>query len=250
MKKLGLDALTIDDDKSFRHVALYEDLKTVLKKHEYRFRVAPEPATWDRVVFLNLTFWSAAEEGDLLVIDHVAADVVAHVGWHHLAARALGAKSADAMFFGEAIASAFDLYLIGRALGHAPDCELLATQVPAMADVAEAAGFDDFEGELERIANAPEAAFEELRALLFDVTTALLPVTTIDEAATTLARFEGRRFAYLLHHYEVSNWLLYARAHSASRAPDAAVRALDAELRAAPDSLALLDARWVRPALG
>ena len=34
-----LDQLTIDDEESFRHVALYEDLKRILKRAKYRFRV-------------------------------------------------------------------------------------------------------------------------------------------------------------------------------------------------------------------
>ena len=67
------------------------------------------------------------------------ADVVAHAAWHYLAARALApaagrSLSVDALFLGEAIASAFDVYLVGRLLGHAPRSTFLETQVPAMAE--------------------------------------------------------------------------------------------------------------------
>ena len=64
--------------------------------------------------------------------------MVCHAAWHHVARKHFpaGPLSADAMFLGEAVASAFDLYLVGRLLRHVPDAEFLETQVPAMTDVA------------------------------------------------------------------------------------------------------------------
>jgi hypothetical protein len=41
------------------------------------------------VVFLNLTFWTPEEQGDVLSGERIDADVVMHVAWHHLARRAL-----------------------------------------------------------------------------------------------------------------------------------------------------------------
>jgi hypothetical protein len=100
----------------------------------------------------------------------------------------------------------------------------------------------------------PEKAFEELRELLFDAATGLVGVADIEAAAGVLAPLEAHRFHDLLHHYELSNWILAARAEGAGRAewlaPDPVVRALDAELRGAKDALALLHERWVLPALG
>ncbi|AUX20576.1 hypothetical protein SOCEGT47_010480 [Sorangium cellulosum] len=251
LRSLTLDALTIDDERSFRHVALYGDLKQALLRDGYRFRVPEADASWDRVVFLNLTFWSASEQGDLIPGDHIAADVVAHVAWHHLAHRALSGAgappSAEALLLAEAIASAFDLYLVGRLLGHAPDAEFLATQVPAMAEAAEAAGLSDaaFEALLASVSADPERAFEDLRALLFDVTTALRPCDSLSRAAEILAGFDAHRFAPLLHHYELSNWILSTRPLPSS--PDPGARAVDAALRSAPVALAWLEERWVRP---
>jgi hypothetical protein len=252
-RSLGLNELTITDEQSLRHVGLYDELKQALRRDGYRFRV-PERGTapWDRVLFLNLTFWDPGEQGDVLESDVIPADVVTHVAWHHLARRALAGAGvgagADALFLGEAIASAFDLYLIGRVLGHAPDAEILETQVPAMAEVAEAAGLDEagFEALLESVAADPDRAFEDLRALLFDACTALVACAGVEDAAAALARFEGHRFGPLLHHYELSNWILYARAHAAGAlSPDAAVRAIDAALRSAPIALDWLQAKWL-----
>jgi hypothetical protein len=253
LRSLTLDELTIDDERSFRHVALYGDLKQVLRRDGYRFRVPDGDVSWDRVVFLNLTFWDQSEQGDLIAGDHLPADVVAHVAWHHLAHRALSSgvagapPSAEALLLAESIASAFDLYLVGRLLGHAPDAEFLATQVPAMAEAAEAAGLSDagFEALLESVSADPERAFEDLRALLFDVTTALLSCDRLSRAAEVLAGFDAHRFAPLLHHYELSNWILSTRA--AAPPPDPVARAVDAALRSAAVSLDWLEERWVRP---
>ena len=263
LQSLAIDDLTIEDERSFRHVALYADLKEVLRRDGYRFRVPEGGASWDRALFLNLTFWSPSDPADVLPDAHVAADVLAHAAWHHLANRALGAAAdggaaataaptADGLLLGESIASAFDLYLVGRLLGHAPDSEFLETQVPAMAEAAEAAGLppEAFEALLGEIAADPERAFEDLRSLLFDATTALVRCGSVNGAAEILDGLAARRFAPLLHHYELSTWILYARAYAASLDPDPAARAIDAALRDAPVSLEWLEAGWVRGAAG
>jgi hypothetical protein len=250
-RSLLLDEIHIEDEPSFRHVGLYEDLKQALRRDGYRFRV-PERgrASWDRVLFLNLTFWDPGEQGDVLPEASIPADVVAHVAWHHLARRALGpaGASADGLFLAESIASAFDLFLVGRLLGHAPDAAFLETQVPAMAEVAEAAGLPEegFEALLSAVSADPDRAFEDLRQLLFDAATTLVGCAGVEAASPALAPLDGHRFGPLLHHYELSNWILYGRAHAAARlAPDPAVRAFDASLRAAPCSLDLLEREWL-----
>jgi hypothetical protein len=254
-----LEQLTIDDEPSFKHVALYGDLKAILLRDGYRFRALAGDASgrWDRALFLNLTFWGADAGGDVLHEERIPADVVAHAAWHHLAARALapseGAQlSADALFFGEAIASSFDLYLVGRLLGHSPRSTFLETQVPALADAAAAAGLDDdaFDALLQSVAADPDRAFEDLRQLLFDAATTLLGAKDVEAALPLLARFDDHRFGALLHHYELSNWILYARAYARSALEaDPTVRALDRELREAKGAVDVLESRWVRPAL-
>jgi hypothetical protein len=252
-RRLTLDALRIDDERSFRHVGLYEMLRSLLERDGYRFRVPPvdESIAWDDALFLNLTFWDPTEAGDVLVRDRIPADTVAHVAWHHAANRALpvakGTRpSADVLFLGESIASAFDLYLVGRLIGHAPDSEFLETQVPAMADVAESAGLEPeaFEALLQEVGAEPERAFEDLRALLFDAATACMDCRGIDDARIALHSLRTRRFGALLHHYALSNWVLFARAY-ADPARDERARAIDATLRAAPDALAWLEANWL-----
>jgi hypothetical protein len=253
-----VDELSVDDERSFRHVAVYADLKEILLQDRYVFRVLPRASAgrWDQALLLNLTFWGATG-GDVLESDEVPADVVAHAAWHHLAAGALGIKSgvrpsAEALFLGESIASAFDVYLVGRLLGRAPKSSFLESQVSAMAQSSRSAGFGerDFEALLQGIARAPERAFGDLRRLLFDATLALWGCREAHEALAVLVGLDGHRFAPLLHHYELSNWVLYARAYAgrAGRAGSRA-RAVEATLRAEPDALAWLTSEWVVPAL-
>ena len=246
--------LRIDDEPFFRHVGLYQDLKQVLFEADFKFLVPDGDAAWDRVLFLNLTFYSpVGESSEILVDDHINADVLMHVAWHHLARRAFAgtAPSADAIFLGESIASAFDLYLVGRLLGIASESSFLETQIPQMADTALAAGMSEpeFAAMLDSIATDPERAFEDLRALLFDVGTTLVNAASADRAAECLARFDSHRFAALLHHYELSNWILYARAFAKDAlGPNRAAREIDAALRSAPRSIDWLETNWVRQA--
>jgi hypothetical protein len=256
LEERTLDELAIEDEDSFDHVGLYSDLKDVVLRAKCPFRILPAASAerWDRALFLNLTFWEPTGGGHIVVDDSIPADVITHVAWHHLAARALadaegGALDAAGLALGEAIASAFDVYLVGRLLGHSPDSTFLESQVPAMAESASQAGLsaDDFEVLLRSIADDPDRAFEDLRQLLFDATIALTACTRAEDATATLQRFDAHRFAALLHHYELSNWILYARAYanSEARSGDRASD-VDRELRAAPVALDWLAENWIR----
>jgi hypothetical protein len=262
LQHLTLDKLRIEDERSYRHIGLYGELKHALVRDQVAFLV-PKPGTpearWDRSLFLNLTFWSPDQPGDVLDSDTIPADVVMHAGWHHLTRRALQAlggtasQSPEALFLGESIASAFDLYLVGRLLGHAPDASFLETQVPAMSEVAEQAGMseDAFEAMLDEVSQDPDKAFEDLRELLFDASTALVRAPSVEEAAETIARFDAHRFGPLLHHYELSTWILYARAYAKDLgAPDPQVMAIDTALRGAEVSLDWLEKNWISGILG
>jgi hypothetical protein len=257
LRSLTLDQLTIDDERSFRGVALYARLKEVLRAAGHKFKVpAPgEAATWDRALFLNLTFWSPTEEASVLVDEHIAPDVIAHTALHHVVARELArvaaADSPAALLFAESIASAFDLYLVGRLLEISPESDFITSQVPIMAEAAEQAGLDEggFSRLCEGVSAAPERAFEDLRALLFDVGTALLACADASAAHDVLETFAGHRFAPLLHHFQLSNWILYSRAYArANVTSDDVISALERELRACPDSLAWIESRWLAAA--
>jgi hypothetical protein len=253
-----IDGLTIIDERSFRHVPLYADLKAVIQQARYQFRILPKAyeGRTDRSLLLNLVFWGAASapgeppSGDVLASAEIDADVIAHVAWHHLAARALAEPSSprpsvDALFLGESIASAFDLFLVGRLLNTAPRSVFLESQVPAMAEAATASiSEDDFARLLESVAMDPNRAFADLRELLFDVTSALYACAEAGSALAALSSFDDHRFAPLLYHYELSTWVLFARAYGGARTnarTDAVLGALAEE----KDPLGWLAKTWI-----
>jgi hypothetical protein len=255
-----LDDLTIDDRTSFSGIAIYARLEGILRGSGHRFRIPEEGQTvsWDRALFLNLTYWNEDEGADVLCDDHIPADVVAHVAWHEVVRRELARRSGptpappspEALFLSESIASAFDLYLVGRLLARAPDCDFVTTQVPLMAECAQEAGLPQagFSALLEEVVRQPERAFEDLRALLFEAASALVVCPGVADAQAVLERLADRRFAPLLHHYQLSNWILYARAYARPLGADPVATEVDGALRQAPVALEWLDRHFVEGA--
>lgn len=252
--RVSLADLLVEDEASFRHVGLYAELKAVVRDLGPTFLVPPEGKTlaWDRALLLNLLYWQPGTS-DVLPSRVIAADVVMHVAWHELANRFV-APSVEGHLLGESIASAFDLYLVGRLLGHSPESDFLETQVARMSEAASDAGVeqDELEALLARASENPERAFEHLRQLLFDVSCALCSVESAERGLQILASFDDHPYAGLLHHFELPTWVLRAKleaqAAPAQDRPDALrdARAVDQDLRASGDSVAWLEQAWVR----
>lgn len=241
-------ALAIDDERSFSHVELYAELKALLVHDEASFFVC-DGSPGDAAL-LNLAFWDATGHAEVLSEPRLTADMVAHNAWHHAARRGLGAEATtiDGILFAEAVASAFDVYLVGRLLGHAPSSQFLDTQVVAMSEAADDAGLSEagFEALLEGFSARPEASFESMRQVLFDTARELVDCTDLSGAAAVLARGGGHPLWPLFHHFELPGWVLFAKCHSTGRRCEAVV-ALDRALREADDAVELLRTRWVCP---
>src|SRR3954447_19422648 len=73
LELVSLDELEIDDERSLRHIAVYRQLKAMLIASGYRFHrpAAGTWMSWDRALFLNLTFWNASEGADVLCDEHI-----------------------------------------------------------------------------------------------------------------------------------------------------------------------------------
>jgi hypothetical protein len=257
LRSVSLSDLVIDDEAAFSHIGLYGLLKQALLHSDHRFRTAPagERLSWDRALFLNLTYFAGDAESSVLCDEHTTPDVIAHTAWHQVVDKALarvspaGQPCAAALLFAEAIASAFDLYLVGRLFDHAPDCDFIASQVPILAEAADQAGLSEagFASLMKSVSADPEGAFEDLRALLLDAGLSLYACADVDEAQAALESHLGHRFEPLLHHFQLSNWILHTRAHARPGAadPDDIIRRLDQELRGCPDSLEWLHSHWL-----
>lgn len=249
LARFALADLTIHDERSLSHVGIYAELKGWMVSREIRFAVL-EGSRTDHALLLNLAFWKPGDVAEILPDDALTADQVTHNAWHALAAEALGegAGSVGGLLLAESIASAFDLYLVGRLVGHAPESEFLRSQVPAMADAALEAGLEEaaFEAVIERATREPEGAFESLRQLLFDVSRELTACTDADAASRILRSYEHHPLSCLLHHYELSTWVLFARCYG--KGDDASALAVDAALRASEDSMQWLETHWLNAA--
>ncbi|MBK8938958.1 MAG: hypothetical protein IPM79_15355 [Polyangiaceae bacterium] len=250
--RASLAELEVEDEESFRHVGIYEDLKRHVSSLGPAFLVPAEGTWlgWDRALLLNLLFWEPGT-ADVLASRSIVADVVMHVAWHDLANKNLPA-CVESHLLGESIASAFDLYLVGRLLGHSPESSFLESQVGRMSEAAADAGVDEdaFQALLTEVASQPERAFEELRELLFDASRALLSPRAPADGLLALEAFEGHRYACLMHHYELASWVMRSRLESQGAPESATATALelDAALRRAPDAVAHLERTWLSSA--
>ena len=248
VSRVSLRDLHIEDEVAYRHVGLYAELKAVMARPHVTFGVLDaSSAGRDDAQLLNLAFWQPGDVAEVLSEPVITADQLMHNAWHVLAQDAFGeaAGSAHGLLLAEAIASAFDIYLVGRLLGHSPDAQFLQTQVPAMADAAAEAGMDDdgFASLLQRAASEPEACFDALQQLLFTVAKELAAATGIDAADDVLQAHRGHPFAPLLHHYELVTWVLYARCYG-SDSDTAAVEQIQAAM-AKGNGLEWLSEHWL-----
>src|SRR5690348_852850 len=97
LRSASLDQVIVDDEEPFLRIPLYARLKDLLRRSGYHFRIPTgggASASWDRVLFLNLTFWNGEEGGDVICDEHVPADVIAHAGWHQVVRQLLEPQEA------------------------------------------------------------------------------------------------------------------------------------------------------------
>ncbi|MEM1032896.1 MAG: hypothetical protein AAGN82_21300 [Myxococcota bacterium] len=249
LQRLAFGDIEVIDVERYRHVAEAARLLAAARALDLRFAMveAGGPGE-DEARLINLAFWHPDGVAEVLDEPYLTLDQVAHNVWHVAAARALGeeATRVEGLLLAEAVASAFDVYLIGRLLGHEPEAPLLETQVPAMSDAAGAAGRSDAEvaAMFEGFAAAPEESFGQLTQLLFATGRALVDAPDPDAAAEVLRHSRTQPLGCLLHHYELPTWVLFARAYGTEgHAPAAA--ALAENIERSSDPVTLLCDAWL-----
>lgn len=251
--RVQLQDLVIPDEAAYAAFPLWDRLKSRLVAHQVEMFLADPagPLThWADTALINHSLRLPKGATEILHDRTVPADALMHTAWHHAGLSAMGglAGTAEGLLLGESVASAFDAYLVGSLLHTESERpSALDTQVPAMAEVAAAAGGtqEDFEALLHRMAEDPEGSFEELRELLFDVSVGLLYADGVDRAEEVLAGVHGHVFAPILHHYDLAIWVLYARAYGTDLQEHAGIRKIDARLRAEAHPLQWLETHWL-----
>lgn len=256
--RVRLQDLIIPDEAAYADFPLWAKLKARLVDREVEMYLADSSgpmAHWADTALINHTIELPRGATEILHDRHVPADALMHTVWHHAGVEAMGTLSntAEGLLLGESVASAFDAFLVGTLLRTESErASALDTQVPAMAEAAAAAGGSpkDFEALLHRMAEDPEGSFEELRELLFDVSMGLLHAGSVDAADEVLSNIHGHVFAPILHHYDLSIWVLYARAYGRDLKPHPGLRKIDATLREETKPLAWLESHWLEKGPG
>ena len=248
LQRISPADLVVDDEQSFETLAEYRALKSALLRSECPFLVTSEADGEQSSRLLNLAYWDPAEFLEVLPEAALSADQFAHNALHYCGHRALGAAacSVEGILFVESIASAADIYWLGRLLTEDPYAGFLESQVPAMSEAAESAGVaaDEFAGLLQAAAADPSAAFGALRRTLFDTAIALVNATSVDEADEVLRAEAEQPWSALRHHYALSNWVLFARINGDKGAENDAVRSADKRLRESEDPMTDLASMW------
>ncbi len=93
---------------------------------------------------------------------------------------------------------------------------------------------------MDDVVRDPEQAFEDLAMALFQCA---------DARAAQAVAFVGHRFSALLHHFQLSAWVLYARAYGSADpavGTTSAIHQLDVALRQVPVSLDWLESNWAQ----
>ena len=143
MQSVPVSELTIVDEQSFETLALYRALRTRMDEAEPVFLITdPNGDEGERARLLNLGFWDPSSFMEVLTEPVITADQLAHNALHHCGYGALGdaARSLEGLLLVESIASAMDIYWLGRLLAEAPYAEFLESQVPAISEAASGAG--------------------------------------------------------------------------------------------------------------
>ena len=251
--RVRLSDLIVPDEAAYEDFPLWAKLKARLVEQEVEMYLA-DPASsnrhWADTALINHTVLLPRGATEILHDRNVPADALMHTAWHHAGVEAMGAlsSSAEGLLLGESVASAFDAFVVGTLLRtESEHPSALDTQVPAMAEAAAAGGGspEDFEALLHRMAEDPEGSFEELRELLFDVSMGLLRADGVDAADEVLSNVHGHVFAPILHHYDLSIWVLYARAFGKDLKAHASLRKIDVALREESHPLAWLESHWL-----
>lgn len=158
---------------------------------------------------VNLLQWQVDQQLEYLDGDAVAADQVVHFALHHLWHRRIGSDHPFDLLFAECMASASDLYLLGKLSNGGEETDFLVDTLDSFGSYYEIYSSESrLEKLVARILENPYQTMSAAVDYLFRLGVALLSPQINLEA---LARFQDDLLYPLAHHYNISNWILTIR---------------------------------------
>ncbi len=233
---LDWSELVIEDEADYRAAGLGRLLALscgFLERAGVRFGVMPEGRGTARLA--SLLSWQVAERLELLDEACVASDQLVHFALHQMVDRRLGHDDPYAVLLAETIASASDLYLLGKLAATDREPAFLVDTMESFSAWFElyAGDPDDLERLLASTVADPYAAMRSLCRYLLAATAPLLYPRDERSVTDTLTKAARDRAYPLLHHYNTTNWVLSIRARYPR--PAAPAEAVDL-LAALPES--------------
>lgn len=213
MKILPLDALQLIDADIYTRAAipLLEPAKTLLKRKNVQAAVLEGQVGRARLV--NLLAWDPSDHLEYLDNNSIEADQVLHFAMHQLAEHTWGSARAVDLITAEALASAVDIYLLGKLAEAGEEPGFLIDTLDSWGFFYEQyADEDRLKQLLQNMIDDPFASFQRLTRFLIKATLPLLRLNDGTALSKHLAECEAEDFYPLLHHYNVTNWVLAVRA--------------------------------------
>ena len=177
----------------------------------------------------NLLLWEAGKGQEFIDGHGIYADQLIHSAIHQLLEHVLGSKHPLNMLFAECLASASDIYLLGKLSQAGQETDFLHDTLESYGSYYElyAHQDEDFVTTLNAIRRKPFETMIALADYLFEFCEPLLYPQTVRDSTLPLVMAERCHFYPLVHHYNISNWILTIRGKHA-KPPSAPPAALDA----------------------
>ena len=180
----------------------------ILAQSNTRFILLPESRGLARMV--NLLQWQAGDHVEYLDGEGVFSDQVVHMAIHQALDREQGSATPHHMLFAEVLASASDMYLAGRLIQAGEETDFLADTLESLGSYYEmyAASPDQLTAFLQRLSDTPWETMVSLVDYLYTFCCPFLEKDRSIEHLSIPRSMEDHMFYPLVHHYNVTNWLL------------------------------------------
>jgi hypothetical protein len=174
----------------------------------HRFAVIAEGRGMARL--LNLLCWDAASGTEFLDDQEMPADQAIHMAIHQVIERDLGSTTPEHMLLAETIASASDLYLLGKLAKAGEETAFVTETMESFSFYYEtyAAKAEHLETLLQAVLTSPFMAMSQVADFLFE--TGLLLFQPLSNAEA-LRACTAHAFYPLIHHYNITNWIMAIR---------------------------------------